>query len=227
MYRYFIQPQLNKFTKSLIGYEMLIRKFEDGHWQLPKNFASIPIHTQVELLKQTAVELSLKIGSVSINLNRSQFVDQEMAAALLDAQHHIYPVSLIVEVTEESVDKDISEEQMLKQIDLYQQHGIQLSLDDVGTGENTFINIEPLLDGASEIKLAMQNFRQEKREYEIPEQVVFWNQVAKNYNLRLIIEGMESEEEDRLLDNLKIPFRQGYYYGKPHLFKLKEDRKKH
>lgn len=224
MYRYFIQPQLNKFTNSLIGYELLIRKFEAGDWQLPENFASIPINTQVELLKQTALELSLKIGSVSINLNRTQFIDQEMAQALIDAQHQFYPVSLIVEVTEETVDKKITQEQLMEQIHIYEQHGIQLSLDDVGTGENTFHNIEPLLDSASEIKLAMQNYRQEQRQFEIPEQVVFWDQVAKNYNLRLIVEGTETDEEDKLLDKLKLPYRQGYYYGKPHLFKLKQDR---
>lgn len=224
MYRYFIQPQLNKFTNSLVGYEMLIRRFEDGQWVLPKNFASVPVDTQVELLKETAMQLALKIGSVSINLNRSQFIDHEMALALIDAQHHFYPVSLIVEVTEESVDKKITEAQLMAQIKVYESHGIQLSLDDVGTGENTFDNIEPLLDSASEIKLAMQNFRSERRQFEIPEQLVFWNQVAKNYNLRLIVEGTENDEEDKLLDNLKLPFRQGYYYGKPHLFKLKGDK---
>jgi len=26
-----------------------------------------------------------------------------------------------------------------------------------------------------------------------------------------------------LADDLEIPLRQGYYYGKPHLFKLKSD----
>lgn len=224
MYRYFIQPQLNKFTNSLVGYEMLIRKFKDGQWELPKNFASVPVDTQVELLKETASQLALKIGSVSINLNRSQFIDDEMATALIAAQHHFYPVALIVEVTEEAVDKKITVDQLMAQIEVYEKHGIQLSLDDVGTGENTFDNIEPLLDSASEIKLAMQNFRSERRQFEIPEQLVFWNQVAKNYNLRLIVEGTENDEEDKLLDNLKLPFRQGYYYGKPHLFKLKGDK---
>lgn len=31
------------------------------------------------------------------------------------------------------------------------------------------------------------------------------------------MEGIETIEDDQLLDRLEIPYRQGYYYGKPHL----------
>lgn len=225
MYRYFIQPQLNRFTNSLIGYEMLIRKQEGANWHLPANFASIPIKVQVALLQAVAIDLSLKIGSVSFNLNRTQFVDDRMAAALINAQHHFYPVSLVVEVTEELGDHGISLAQLEAQVQKYDQHGIQFSLDDVGTGKNTFENIEPLLGYAAEVKFAMQNFRKEGREDEIPDQLAFWKKVAETYNLRMIIEGIENDQEDALLDKLELPFRQGYYYGAPHLFKLKQDRK--
>lgn len=40
MYRYFIQPQLDKFNNSLIGYEMLIRyrETDQDRWTLPESF---------------------------------------------------------------------------------------------------------------------------------------------------------------------------------------------
>lgn len=103
MYRYFIQPQLDKFNNSLIGYEMLIRyrETDQDRWTLPESFDNIPIDVQVSLLKATASELALKIGSVSINFNRKQFLNDDIAAAVIDAQKKLFPVHVIVEVTEE------------------------------------------------------------------------------------------------------------------------------
>ena len=53
MYRYFIQPQLDKFNNSLIGYEMLIRyrETDQDRWTLPESFDNIPIDVQSQLTK--------------------------------------------------------------------------------------------------------------------------------------------------------------------------------
>ncbi|KRK97411.1 C-di-GMP-specific phosphodiesterase [Secundilactobacillus odoratitofui DSM 19909 = JCM 15043] len=220
MYRYFIQPQLNKFTNSLVGYEMLIRKYDDQHWKLPQNFAAISVDEQVNLLKQTANRLGLKVGSISFNLNRSQFIDDHMAEALIQAQHELYPVKLIIEVTEEESDQLVPEEALVAQAKQYAEKGVQISLDDVGSGFNTYNNIKPLLPYADEIKFAMQNFRRETREGEIVDQLQFWKEVASRYRIRMVVEGTETAEEDELLNKLDISYRQGYFYGKPHLVKL-------
>ncbi|RRK11782.1 EAL domain-containing protein [Lactiplantibacillus garii] len=226
MYRYFIQPQLDKFNNSLIGYEMLIRYREtpQDRWTLPASFENIPIDVQVNLLKATASELALKIGSVSINFNRKQFLNDCIASAVIDAQKKLFPVKVVVEVTEEAGEDQYSLAAIEQQIAKYKANGLQFSLDDVGTGINVYDHIQPLLDSAEEIKFAMQNFRAEKREAEIPKELAFWWQVAQEHDMRLILEGVENEQEDQMADELNIPLRQGYYYGKPHLFKLNADR---
>ncbi|MFC6253960.1 EAL domain-containing protein [Secundilactobacillus hailunensis] len=220
MYRYFIQPQLNKFTNSLVGYETLIRKYDEKHWSLPQNFEAIPIDEQVSLLKKTAHRIGLKVGSISFNLNRRQFIDSQMATALIGVQREIFPVELIIEVTEEESDKLVADDQVLKSIERYTKYGIQISADDVGSGGNTYENIKFMLPHIDEIKFAMQNFRVEHRECQIVEQLKFWKKIADQYHLRLVVEGTETTEEDQLLDDLNLPFRQGYFYGKPHLVKL-------
>nr|WP_203650195.1 EAL domain-containing protein [Secundilactobacillus yichangensis] len=220
MYRYFIQPQLNKFTNSLVGYEMLIRKYDDERWRLPQNFAAIPVDEQISLLKKTAHRIGLKVDSISFNLNRRQFIDPHMEEALIDVQHEIFPVKLIIEVTEEESDRLVSEEKLLASCRRYADNGVQISLDDVGSGRNTYENIKPLLKYADEIKFAMQNFRNENKECKIVEQLQFWKKIANQYHIRLVVEGTESAEEDQLLDDLDLPYRQGYFYGKPHLVKL-------
>lgn len=223
MYRYFLQPQLDASNNSLIGYELLIRQQVDGKWVLPHDFASIPIDVQADLIRRTAQKLLLKIGSVSFNTNQSQFIDDTIAQAILEAQKHIYPINLVLEVTEEITDKAVTDQQIIDQVHFFDKHGIQLSLDDIGTGINTYDHIKPILPYASEIKFAMQNFRQEGRADEIPEQLAFWKKVADDQNLRLILEGVEDEAEHEMANDLGIDFRQGWFYGKPHLFKLDGD----
>ncbi|WP_261806642.1 EAL domain-containing protein [Lapidilactobacillus luobeiensis] len=222
MYRYFIQPQFNKFTNSVFGYEMLIRKWGADRWQLPKDFASIPIAIQTDLLRKVGQELALKVESISFNLNRTQFVNDEISAALIATQHQIYPIVLTVEITEEPTDQ-ITVADLLPKIVEYNDHGIEISLDDVATGVNTLAHIKPLLPFAAEIKVAMQNFRAEHRENEINDQLQHWIEVAQDYQLRLILEGVENQGEDEMADDYGIAIRQGYFYGKPHLFKLRND----
>jgi len=220
MYRYFLQPQLDASNNSLIGYELLIRQKNDDKWTLPENFEAIPIAVQTDLIQRTAQKLLLKIGSVSFNTNRTQFIDPDIAAAILAAQQSIYPIKLVVEVTEESTDAAITEQQLLDQIHFFEQHGIELSLDDIGTGVNTYEHIKAFLPLASEIKFAMQNFRKEGRSEQTPEQLAFWQTIAEKHHLRLILEGVENQAEHDLANDIGVDFRQGWFYGRPHLFKL-------
>ncbi|NLR08754.1 MULTISPECIES: EAL domain-containing protein [Lactobacillaceae] len=224
MYRYFLQPQLDVLNNSLIGYELLIRQRVDGKWTLPHDFESIPIDIQADLITRTAKKLMLKIGSVSFNVNQSQFIEPTIAQAIIAAQKQIYPVNLVLEVTEERTDKHVTNQQIIEQVHFFDDHGIQLSLDDIGTGINTYEHLKPILPYASEIKFAMQNFRQEGREAEIPKNLKFWKSIADQYKLRLILEGVENQDEADMADELEIDLCQGWFYGKPHLFKLDGDK---
>lgn len=216
MYCYFIQPYLNKFANSLVGYELLIRKREDNAWKLPPSFASVPNEVQGQLLVEVAAKLARKIEFVAVNMNWTQFMDHDFAQVLADTQKKIFPVALIIEVTEEPVDKQISFAQVVEQIMFYHHNGIQLTLDDVGTGINTYEKIKVLLPFANAIKFAMQNFRHSGNEDQIPASLTFWKKIAQENHLRLIVEGIENAADDQLLDRLKITYRQGYYYSKPH-----------
>ncbi|MDT7014064.1 EAL domain-containing protein [Levilactobacillus namurensis] len=223
MYRYFLQPQLDASNNSLIGYELLIRQQVAGKWALPHDFASIPIDVQADLIRRTAQKIILKVGSVSFNTNQSQFIDPTIAQAILSAQKQIYPMNLVLEVTEEVTDQHVTNRQIIDQVHYFDEHGIQLSLDDIGTGINTYDHIKPILPYASEIKFAMQNFRQEGRAAEIPDALAFWKRIADQHRLRLILEGVENQAEHDMANDLGIDYRQGWFYGKPHLLKLDGD----
>lgn len=223
MYRFFVQPQLNAFTRSLVGYEMLIREYDGSSWRLPQNFASIPINQQIHLLHLLSQELLLKVGSLSFNLTREQFVNQQMEQALIKTQQTIFPLKLVLELTEEPTAKNLSADQIRTQIERYSVHGIEISVDDVSTGLNRYQKIKSFLPLVHEIKLPLQNLRQEQRQKDILSLLLFWKKIAAQYRLRLIVEGVEDMNDVSLLDALDLPLRQGYYMGKPHLYRLPGD----
>lgn len=218
MYRYFIQPIINKFSDSLIGYEMLIREFINQKWQSPVNFADIPQQVQLNLLTIAAQKLSRKVGFVDFNLTWDQFLDQEFAKILTATQAKISPVTLILEIIEEPTKHQYSTEQIIHQMDYFKQNGILIALDDVDTGSNIYQNIRPFFPFIFEIKFALQNFRTEKRFDQIAPALNHWIDVSNANNLTLIVEGIETPDDDQLLNDLKVTYRQGYYYGKPRLF---------
>ncbi|TDG73908.1 hypothetical protein C5L31_001172 [Secundilactobacillus malefermentans] len=223
MYRYFIQPELNKMTQSLIGYELLIKIHTDQGWRPPECFAKVPVREIADRLVETTAKLVLKVGSVSVNLNRVQMVNPLICEALIKSQHQLRPLKLNVELTEQPTHIKISDEQLLPVIKKFTDRGMEVCLDDVGTGENSMTAIQPLLPYASEIKFALQNFDADFQDPEIQALVVKWRDFAAERHLRFILEGIENEADDQLADALDIGVRQGYYYGKPHLVKLNKD----
>ena len=128
---------------------------------------------------------------------------------------------LVVELTEEPEEAPIAWAQLEPMIQRFVERGIEISLDDVATGENKLSHIRPLLPYASEMKFALQNdAKLTLSDARMQQRVRFWRDLAAEYHMRFILEGIESAADDRLVDALGIDLRQGYFYGKPQLLKL-------
>lgn len=223
MYRYFIQPQLNRFTNSLIGYELLMKKYVGDHWEPPVRFADIPADIIADVLLETTKKLALKIGSVSVNLNRTQMMNPSISKAIAEAQDILRPMRVNIELTEEPADEGITVADMEQHFKVFEQRGMELCIDDVGTGENQLDRISELIPYSSEIKFALQNFDEPFTDKKIQKRVKFWHQVAIDNKLRFILEGIEDQQDDEIATALEIDLRQGYYYGAPHLLRIKDD----
>lgn len=223
MYRYFIQPQLDKVNNSLIGYELLMKEKKPEGWRPPANFSDVPSHLMAQVLVETTKLLSLKIGSVSVNINRNQLMDEEVRDAIIEAQRIPRPLRLVVELTEDTPNQNWSNEEYISLIKEFIDYGMDFSLDDCGTGTNQMDQIKDMIPLAAEIKFAIQNFGEKLRDPDIESKVIYWRDICKKQNIRFILEGIEDDKDDALADKLGIDLRQGYYYGKPRLLKLKAD----
>ncbi|MFD0898153.1 EAL domain-containing protein [Loigolactobacillus binensis] len=217
MYKYFVQPILNKYNQTLIGYELLLKQHTTAGWQTPASFTTIPPTIIADLLFEVTSQLKLKIGSLSLNLNRSQMIDPEVISTLLIVQDQLRPVRIKIEITEEDTIANIENDQLIPILQRFSDHGMEISLDDVGSGRNLLAQIKQLLPYVQEIKFALQNFESTIHDPLMQAQVIFWRNFADQHKLRFILEGIENADDDELVDSMKIDLRQGYFYGKPHL----------
>lgn len=214
MYRFFVQPQINQDDHKIFGYEVLLRKQQDQSWVLPQHFTDISVAEQATLLEQTVTALHTATTQqvLAFNLNNQQLRDPFTLGTVIALKKRISPAALTIELTEAPTLPEVQ----LFSLALHQ-YGIKLVLDDVGTGSNTYDNIQHLLPYVDEIKFAMQNLRMENRAADIPESLAFWSDIAKHYRLQMVLEGVEDAQDQALAKKFGISLHQGYLYGKPSL----------
>jgi len=223
IYRYFVQPQINTATKTIFGYELLMKQLTRDGWRLPESFAAIDPQVIADLLIATTKVLSVKVRYCSVNVSREQLMTTPIAHALIKSQEQLYPTKLVIELTEEDGPKKYPVDDLIPQLKRFLKYGMQLSLDDVGTGDNYFTEIQDLLPFVSEIKFALQNFNQQFKDPNIQQKIHFWHAISIEYGIRLVLEGIEDHADNQLSKELGIKFKQGYYFSRPQLLSLPED----
>ncbi|MFC6201460.1 EAL domain-containing protein [Lactiplantibacillus nangangensis] len=226
VYRFFVQPQIDTQTKMISGFELLIRQKTAQGWRLPASFDDIDPEIFAKLLLVTTKVLAPKVEQCSVNISRQQLMTTTVADALVKCQEQLYPTKLVVELTEDESTQTYCTGSVLKHIKTFLQRGMEVSLDDVGSGENYFTEIRDLLPYASEIKFALQNFKQDFQTPEMQRRVHFWRAISAEYGLRLVLEGIETKDDNRLSKEIGIEVKQGYYFGKPRLLTLPHDSEK-
>lgn len=223
LYRYFVQPQIDTNTNTIIGYELLMKELTEEGWRLPKSFSAIDPQITADLLIETTKVLSDKVRRLSVNVSREQLMTTTISEAIIQSQKQIYPTKLVVELTEDESPTKYSNEEVKEKLNYFLDRGMQVSLDDVGTGINLFHNISDLLPIASELKFALQNFSKKFIDKSMQQKIHFWHAMSKEYGLRLVVEGVEDKNDHKLIGKLGVNLKQGYYYSKPQLLKLPND----
>ena len=214
MYQFFVQPQVNRTDKSLFGYEVLLRKECNGNWAVPSDFTEISVEEQTVLVENTAniLHAATEQNTLSFNLNQEQLQDPATLGAIIALKKRIGSAHLLIELTEAPTLQEMQELSCV-----FRQHDIALALDDVGTGSNTFENIQCLLPFVDEIKVAMQNFRADGDCDKICQYLTFWTAQAEKFRLRMVLEGVEDDRDIETAHRHGIDILQGYYFGRPAL----------
>ncbi|MBE9559175.1 MAG: EAL domain-containing protein, partial [Proteobacteria bacterium] len=221
------QPQMDK-DDNIIGVEALARWNNKKLGPIaPADF--IPIAEQtgsiIEIggfIMETAFrtlsewqKLGVSVDQFSINVSMRQFFYYDFVKdvfALCDKYlTEETRKKVIFEVTEsiiaEDVDKVVNIMEKIKKL------GIRFSMDDFGTGYSSLSYLKRL--PIDEIKIDRSFVSELNRETTDQVMVRSILYMAKHFDLKVVAEGVETEEQLAILRNDDCNFYQGYYYSAP------------
>lgn len=157
--------------------------------------------------------IKIPFETISINISMIHFMETHIVKdfiSILD-RNNIDPSKIVLEITEstKAINWDILTTNMKK----LKKEGFKLSLDDFGTGYSTF---ESFLTLPFDIVKLDRNLllacEKEESKKEVLKTVV---KMIKDLNFEIILEGVETEEQDKIAREIGVDKIQGYYYSKP------------
>lgn len=222
------QPLVSLKDGQIMGFEALLRwNHEEFGMISPAKFIPIAedsgliVPITIWILNQTCSQIAKwrQISPsyinlvVSVNISGKHLVNdqllEDVEQALEAAQ--LPPASLKLEITEstamENAEHTISILKQLKKI------GVRLSIDDFGTGYSSLSYLHRLPFDTLKIDRSFVNAVGEKGENsEILQTII---SLAKNLKMKVIAEGIETESQLAVLQNLGCDYGQGYLLAKP------------
>lgn len=222
----YYQPIYNVGKGIYTTCEALVRVFDEGLGFIPPD-QFIPILERngliVELgdviLDQVCQDFvnydfrSLGIERVEVNLSGAQVMVPGIYKKLLGTlrKYNVPSDAIVFEITE-SYNNKSGEGYFLDNISKLTVNGVKLALDDFGTGYSTLIYLIELPFEIIKIDKSLLNNAMS----DVKSMVLLRNTVKmlSDLNKKIVVEGVETSEEAKLLKGLGVDFFQGYLYSK-------------
>ncbi len=150
---------------------------------------------------------------MSINLSRRQLLDPELVNQIhaIVSGAGLPRGSLVLEITESTVLEDPIE--AIKTFERIKDLGIWLHLDDFGTGHSSISCLYQFpLAGMKIDRAFLRNVLTSKPHAVVLEAII---SMARAFDLQIIAEGVETEEQADFLRRLGVGHAQGFYFGRP------------
>lgn len=221
----YYQPKWNDASQRPIGFEALLR------WEHP-NLGSVPPDEFIPVAEETGLIIPMtrwvleqacrdcrawndkqgvKLG-VSVNLSAHVFESrslQEMVDAAL-SRSGVDPHMLELEITESTVMYHPSEAE--EQLAPLQKVGVRVSMDNFGSGFSFLGSIDRISFQTLKIdRLYMQDYESPSKRAIVGTIVM----LAKQLDIELIAEGVETESQLEFLRSAGCSIMQGYYFKRP------------
>jgi diguanylate cyclase (GGDEF)-like protein/PAS domain S-box-containing protein len=219
------QPIIDLSTNQLAGVEALIR-WRHGRLGMisPKDFIPIAEETGLIIpigewvirsacyqLKQWVSD-GIHVPCISVNISIRQFYQPNLITMIqhILEETGIQPQSLTIEITESmtmEVETTITILQQLKKL------GVNISIDDFGTGYSSLSYIKAFpIDYIKIDQSFIRDITHSKSSENIATTILL---MAQNLGLKVIAEGVETEQQLEILQQYKCNQAQGYLFSKP------------
>ena len=223
----YYQPKVTLGTSRTVGYEALVR------WQHPRRGLLWPSHI-VPVVEQSPLvrEFTLRVlemaceaaaglarlqpdepPTMAVNLSARNLMDARLIDDVMTIleRYELPPSRLILEITETVI---VSELEVVEQVlSGLRARGVQLSVDDFGTGFSSLSFLQRF--AVNEIKIDrrfVQGIAADSGDAAIVRSTVH---LASGLGLRVVAEGVENEEQLVRLKEYGCDLGQGYLLGRP------------
>ena len=151
--------------------------------------------------------------TLSINLSATQFGQHDIYETVSGAlsRHGVAPSRLIVELTETTALKDVAHS--ISVMNDLNKLGVTVSIDDFGTGFSNILSLRNL--PARELKIDksfIHDLRESGQNVKIVTTII---DIAQSMNMRVVAEGVETQEQQHLMTQLGCGYLQGFLFAKP------------
>ena len=220
------QPLVNLSTSEIIGAEALVRWERPGFGLLPP-MSFIPVAESTGLIvdigdwvlneacsqQRRWTNVGLGHLQMAVNVSALQFrqgiLERQVAGAL--QRSGCDPNRLELELTESTL--MVQPDEVMDTIRRLKQRGLQLSIDDFGTGFSSLAYLRRL--AVDKIKIDQSFVRDITVDVDGAAIVRAVIQMARSLGLRTLGEGVETQVNRRALQVLGCDYAQGYFFGRP------------
>ena len=222
----YYQPQVSLKTGNIIGAEALLR------WKHPQKgmispIKFIPIAEEIGLIEpigewvlsqacqHSKAWRSQGLGNlrVAVNLSGRQFQTPNLCQKLMEIllSTDCEPDYLELELTESSLIRD--PELSIQQLQALKALGVTIAIDDFGTGYSSLNYLQKFPFDVLKIDQSfVRNLHTNKINVAITESLIY---MAHLLNLKVIAEGIETQEELNILQGFQCDEIQGYLFSRP------------
>jgi diguanylate cyclase (GGDEF)-like protein/PAS domain S-box-containing protein len=121
--------------------------------------------------------------------------------------------SIVIEITEGLLLD--ARDQVIEKLDYFRSQGMQLAIDDFGTGYSALAYLKKFqIDFLKIDRSFTQNLQEHSSDMALCEAIIV---MAHKLGMKVIAEGIETEQQCRLLISAGCDYGQGYWFGKPML----------
>ncbi len=225
-FQLYYQPLVNLITRRIIGAEALLR-WHHPELGLISPDVFIPLAEEMgaivkigQWVLETAClqvqawqSISLLPLKVSVNLSSRQLQQADLVATIMQvlAATNTNPELLTLEVTETGIIDSL--EASIEILSTLRSKGIQIALDDFGTGYSSLNYLSRLpLDAVKIDRTFVGRIQEGSRDATIVTSIIAISQTLK---LKVIAEGVETDDQVQFLQKYGCNAIQGYWYSPP------------
>ncbi|WP_256861728.1 GGDEF domain-containing protein [Caldicellulosiruptor bescii] len=221
----FYQPTINLKNNQICGFEALLRwHYLKSVFVSPLEF--IPVAEKCGLIVELGnivLEQSLKVAKwlsryitdefiISINISPQQFSDREFIRSTIQILENegLANVKLQFEITEKLAIENI--DYAIEVINQLRKYNITFALDDFGVDYSSLNYLRRLPIQAVKIDKSFVQDIEKDETYFIVETII---KLCKKLGLKVVAEGVETEEHYRAVKELGCDYVQGYFISRP------------